>query len=124
MIWFADRYSEDSVKALYTFPTLKQLEGFIQTRLNPVMHSGYYNTILNPEQDSLKTKQIRNSFMIFRSSSKAASVEGVDVDYLSLDEYDRVPKQAEDSAVESMSSSKFGWKRRWSTPKHKWAFVA
>lgn len=86
MIWFADRYSEDSVKALYTFPTIKQLEGFIQTRLNPVMHSGYYNTILNPEQDSLKTKQIRNSFMIFRSSSKSASVEGVDVDYLSLDE--------------------------------------
>lgn len=33
-----------------------------------------------------------------------------------MDEYDRVPKQAEDSAMESMSSSKFGWRRRWSTP--------
>lgn len=64
----------------------------------------------------MKEKQIRNSFLIFRSSSKSSSVEGVDVDYLSLDEYDRVPSQAEDSATESMSSSKFKILRRWSTP--------
>lgn len=76
MIWFVDRYSEDAVKALYTFPTNRQLEGFVQTRLNPVLHKGYYSTILNPNQDSMKTKQIRNSFMIFRSSSKAGAVEG------------------------------------------------
>lgn len=44
---------------------------------------------------------------------------------LSLDEYDRVPAQAEDSAMESMASSKFKYRRRWSTPKQtlKWDFV-
>lgn len=116
MLWFADRYSEDAVKCLYAFPTYRQLDSFVQTRLNPVLHKGYYSTILSPENDSIKSKQIRKSFLLFRSASKASSVEGVDVDYLSLDEYDRISKQAEESAIESMSSSKFQWNRRWSTP--------
>lgn len=123
MLWFADRYSEDAVKCLYAFPTYRQLDSFVQTRLNPVLHKGYYSTILSPENDSIKSKQIRKSFLLFRSASKASSVEGVDVDYLSLDEYDRISKQAEESAIESMSSSKFQWNRRWSTPKQTWVLA-
>ena len=38
------------------------------------------------------------------------------IDYLSLDEYDRVPSSSESSAMESMSSSPFKVIRRWSTP--------
>ena len=38
------------------------------------------------------------------------------IDYLSLDEYDRVNALAESSALESMSSSPFKVVRRWSTP--------
>ncbi|BCK59752.1 terminase large subunit [Staphylococcus phage vB_SauH_DELF3] len=38
------------------------------------------------------------------------------IDYLSLDEYDRVNVLAESSALESMSSSPFKVVRRWSTP--------
>lgn len=38
------------------------------------------------------------------------------IDYLSLDEYDRVNNLAESSALESMSSSPFKVVRRWSTP--------
>lgn len=38
------------------------------------------------------------------------------IDYLSLDEYDRVNTLAESSALESMSSSQFKVVRRWSTP--------
>ena len=123
MIWFADRYSKDGVKALYTFPTNKQLKTFIKTRLDPVLAKGYYSTLVNDKDNTQEQKKIRDSFVIFRSSSKAGAVEGIDIDYLSLDEYDRVPKQAEDSAMESMASSKFKYRRRWSTPKHKWAFV-
>ena len=96
--------------------TYRQLDSFIQTRLDPVLHKGYYSTILSPEGDSIKSKKLRNSFLIFRSANKASSVEGVDIDYLSLDEYDRIGKMAEDSAMESMSSSKFQLVRRWSTP--------
>lgn len=64
----------------------------------------------------MKEKVIRNSFLIFRSSSKASALEGIDVDAVYLDEYDRVGNSAEDSAVQSMSSSKFRYLRRFSTP--------
>jgi len=116
MIHFADLHSYAGVKCLYTFPTNRQMEEFVATRLNPLLESGYYSTIVDKSSDSLKKKKIRNSFLIFRSSSKGASVEGVDIDYLSLDEYDRVGSSAEISAMESMSSSQFGVLRRWSTP--------
>mgnify|MGYP003362150808 CR=1 FL=1 len=52
---------------------------------------------------------------IVHSPNKYRETEGI--------KNDRVPKQAEDSAMESMASSKFKYRRRWSTPKHKWAFV-
>ena len=54
--------------------------------------------------------------MFFRTSSTPKALEGVDIDYLSLDEYDRVPSSSESSAMESMSSSPFKVIRRWSTP--------
>lgn len=116
MIHFADTHSYDAVKCLYTFPTNDQMTKFVQTRLDPVLERGYYSTIVNPEVNSLKAKQIRNSFLYFRTSSKPGAVEGVDIDYLSMDEYDRVPALAEASALESMSSSPYQIVTRWSTP--------
>lgn len=116
MLHFADVNSYAGVKCLYTFPTNRQMEEFVATRLDPVLNEGYYASILDTNVNSLKKKKIRNSFLIFRSASKGASVEGVDIDYLSLDEYDRVSASAEISAMESMSSSSFGVVRRWSTP--------
>ena len=116
MLQFADVNSYAGVKCLYTFPTNRQMEEFVATRLDPVLNEGYYASILDANVNSLKKKKIRNSFLIFRSASKGASVEGVDIDYLSLDEYDRVSASAEISAMESMSSSSFGVVRRWSTP--------
>jgi len=86
MLWFADRYSEDKIKALYTFPTYRALEDFVKTRLNPVIHAGYYSTILSTEGDSVKSKKFRDSFLLFRTSGTASAVEGVDIDYLALDE--------------------------------------
>lgn len=64
----------------------------------------------------MKEKHIRDSFLIYRSSSRSSAVEGVDADSVFLDEYDRVGAQAEDSAVQSMSSSQFKYLRRFSTP--------
>lgn len=116
MMHFADKHSYAGVKCLYTFPTNRQMKDFVSTRLNPLLETGYYSTISDPRMDSLEKKKIRNSFLLFRSSSKGAAVEGVDIDYLSLDEYDRVSASAEISAVESMTSSSFGVLRRWSTP--------
>lgn len=116
MLQFADTHSYDAVKCLYTFPTNEQMTKFVQTRLDPVLQNGYYSTIVDQEVNSLKAKKIRNSFLYFRSSSKPGAVEGVDIDYLSMDEYDRVPALAEASALESMSSSPYKIVNRWSTP--------
>lgn len=116
MIHFADTHSYAGVKCLYTFPTNRQMEEFVGTRLNPLLESGYYATLVDKSNDSLKKKKIRNSFVLFRSSSKGAAVEGIDIDYLSMDEYDRVAPSAEISATESMTSSQFHILRRWSTP--------
>ncbi|AFQ96318.1 terminase large subunit [Bacillus phage vB_BceM_Bc431v3] len=116
MIHFADQHSYAGVKCLYTFPTNRQMKDFVSTRINPLLEAGYYSTISDPKVDSLEKKKIRNSFILFRSSSKGAAVEGVDIDFLSLDEYDRVTASAEISAMESMSSSQFKILRRWSTP--------
>ncbi|ANM46000.1 terminase large subunit [Bacillus phage Belinda] len=116
MMHFADIHSYAGVKCLYTFPTNRQMKDFVSTRINPLLASGYYGSITDPYVDSLDKKKIRNSFLIFRSSSKAAAVEGIDIDYLSMDEYDRVPASAEQSAIESMASSQFKIMRRWSTP--------
>lgn len=92
------------------------MEEFVGTRLDPILSEGYYSTIIDPYVNSLKKKKLRNSFLIFRSASKGAAVEGLDIDYLALDEYDRVSPNAEISAMESMSSSEFGVVRKFSTP--------
>ena len=79
MLWFADRYSEYNVKCLYTFPTNRQLKTFIKTRLDPVLAKGYYSTLISDKDNTQEQKKIRNSFLIFRSSSKAGAVEGIDI---------------------------------------------
>lgn len=86
-------------------------------RLNPILSSvPYYANIIDPNMNSIDSKKIRNSFLTFRTSSKPGSVEGINADFVSLDEYDRVPAQSVQSAENSMSSSNFHIFRRWSTP--------
>ena len=92
------------------------MDTFVKTRFDPVLSKGYYATIIDDRKSSMKEKQIRDSFLIFRSSSKPGAVEGVDVDTVYLDEYDRVPTTSEASARQSMSSSNMQRLRRFSTP--------
>lgn len=93
------------------------MKDFVKTRLDPVLRKGYYSTIVNPDLNSQEVKQIRDSFVYFRTSSKPGALEGVDADYIALDEYDHVTGQAEMSAEQAMSSSKYKIFNRWSTPK-------
>ena len=56
-------------------------------RLNSVLESNpYYKSVINPNINSIDVKQIRNSFLTFRTSSKPGSVEGVNADMVLLDE--------------------------------------
>jgi len=70
------------------------MKDFVSTRINPLLESGYYSTITDKNIDSLEKKKIRNSFLLFRSSSKGAAVEGVDIDYLSLNSWGYVMEVA------------------------------
>lgn len=92
------------------------MQDFVKTRLDPVLQNGYYSTILDKDTDSLKVKKLRDSFVFFRTSSKPGAFEGIDTDYISLDEYDRANHLADSSAEQSMSSSKYKIMNRWSTP--------
>ena len=116
MIWWADVHSQAGVNCLYTFPTLKQMRDFVQMRLNSVLNSSpYYRSIIG-DTNSVNVKQIRNSFLTFRTSSKSSSVEGINADFASVDEYDHVSASAEQSIEGSISSSPYKVLRRWSTP--------
>ena len=98
------------------------MNDFVRQRLDPVLQLPYYRAIIDPNMNSINAKRIRNSNMSFRTSSKPGSVEGLNVDMVSIDEFDRANIQAIQSAENSMSSSKFKVSRKWSTPKHMWAF--
>lgn len=93
------------------------MQDFYKQRIRTEFDSGYYSTLVNPQQMSMNQMKIRDSTVMFRSSSKGASMEGIQVDLLSLDEYDRLDSLAEQSALESMKSSNYQMVRRWSTPK-------
>ena len=116
MLHFADVHSYAAVKCLYTFPTNRQMEEFVGSRLNPVLQKGYYSTIVDPDVDSLKRKKIRNSFLFFRSTATGAALHADHIDYRSLDQHDRVTAGAVISAIESMASSRLVYVPSWSTP--------
>ena len=127
LLWWADSHSYAGPKCLYTFPTLNQMQTFTQTRLDPVISSSaYYKSIMDDYQEldkgktkkinSVRQKKLRNTYIIFRSSSTPKQVEGVDADIVFMDEYDRVNPLAEESIKNNITSSKFQIFRRWSTP--------
>lgn len=113
---FLDTHSYDKVKALYTFPTKSNMNDHVSTRINPLLEKGYYGEIADKRMDSNNVKRIRDSIIYFRTSSKSSALEGIDIDLMMLDEYDHVNPSAEQSAIESMSSSKYKIANRWSTP--------
>lgn len=111
------RYSPSLYESIrLTQMTYRQLQDFYKQRIRTEFDSGYYSTLVNPQQMSMNQMKIRDSTVMFRSSSKGASMEGIQVDLLSLDEYDRLDSLAEQSALESMKSSNYQMVRRWSTP--------
>ena len=63
------------------------MQDFVKMRLNPVLDSvPYYQGIVDQNMNSIDSKKIRNSFLTFRTSSKPGSVEGINADYVALDE--------------------------------------
>lgn len=70
--------------------TYRQLNDFIKQRLFPEFEKGYYATLVDHNKMTQNMMMIRDSTLMFRTSSQGSSMEGMDIDYVSLDEYDRV----------------------------------
>lgn len=90
MIYLADSRSYDRLNLLYTFPTYRQLQDFYKMRIKPEFESGYYSKIVDKVHGMSQNQiKIRDSRILFRSSSSGANMEGSDIDAVFLDEYDR-----------------------------------
>lgn len=62
----------------------------MKQRLFPEFESGYYRTLIkDPKETTQEMMKIRDSSLVFRTSRQGSSMEGLQVDFLSLDEYDR-----------------------------------
>lgn len=114
-LWFAD--TKSPVNIVYTFPRDSQLRKFSSSRVHPaIKQSDRLKNLLSMETNSIYTKKIKDSYLFMTSAWGENLGEGVDCDLLCLDEYDRMADGVEIAFSESLSSSRYGWIRRWSTP--------
>lgn len=104
-------------KAMYIFPRNQQMVDFSKSRISPVFqNSEYFESLVDKSLNSISTKKIGNSYLFMRSGWSGATGEGVDTDFLAIDEYDRMKDGVELAFQEGLKSSKYGLMRRWSTP--------
>lgn len=104
-------------KAMYIFPRNQQMVDFSKSRVAPVLNSGhYFEQFVDKNLNSVSTKKIGDSYLFMRSGFGSALGEGADTSYLAIDEYDRMKDGVELAFQEGLSSSEYGWMRRWSTP--------
>lgn len=104
-------------KAMYIFPRNQQMVDFSKSRISPVFQgSDYFRDLIDKDMNSVSTKKILESYLFMRSGWGGALGEGADVDFLAIDEYDRMKEGVELAFQEGLKSSKWGLMRRWSTP--------
>lgn len=115
-IWFLDTHP--MVSAMYTFPRKEQMEDFSNTRISPIFEeSPYLTSRLDNRMNNVRLKRLTNGSTLFlRSAWGSALGEGQAIDWLGLDEYDRMKDGVELAFIESMKSSRYNLLRRWSTP--------
>ena len=114
-LWFASQHK--NVNIMYTFPTKAQMEDFSKTRVDPVIkNSEYLSKKINPSINSVSTKALGNNNIFMRTAGDGSQGEGADIDMYCADEYDRMKAGIETAFEESLSSSPYGYMRRWSTP--------
>lgn len=107
----------EETKAMYIFPRAQQMHDFSKSRISPVLNSSeYFKALIDSHNDSTEMKKIGDSYLVMRSGWGSALGEGVDIDHLSIDEYDRMQGNVELAFQEGLSSSKYNLLRRWSTP--------
>lgn len=116
VIWFLSEHP--NTKAVYTFPSDRQMGDFSQTRIDPVFEEADYLRALKGKVFNVGLKEIRgvNSYLYLRSTTTGRLGEGIDADAVYFDEKDRMPDKVEDAFRQSLSASAFGYLREFSTP--------
>lgn len=106
-----------NTKWIYTFPRDRQLVDFSTTRLTEALNESPRMKKLFGIPNQIYTKRIgQNSFLFMRSAWESNLGEGVDADGVTFDEKDRMQDQIEVAFEESLTSSKFHFRRDVSTP--------
>ncbi|MCT6889435.1 MAG: phage terminase large subunit family protein [Lactobacillus sp.] len=118
IMYLADYYSNEAINFLYSFPTYRQVNDFKKGRIDTQISNGYYSNIIDKNNNSLSQMSIRNSRIYFRTASKASAVEGVNLDGIFYDEFERYAgTNGEESGAQSLKgNNRMGIIRRWSTP--------
>ena len=110
-------HANSNTKWIYCFPRDKQLVDFSTTRLSEALNESPRMKKLFGVPNQIYTKRIgASSFLLMRSAWESNLGEGVDADGVSFDEKDRMQDQIEVAFEESLSSSKFHFRRDISTP--------
>lgn len=114
VVWFLSTHP--GTKYLYTFPRDRQLQDFVNSRMNKAFMETPRMRALLGSPNQVYMKKIRDSYLILRSAWESNLGEGVDADGVTLDERDRMRKGVEIAFKESLSASKWGLLREVSTP--------
>lgn len=109
--------THNKVNAMYIFPRDSLMADFSKSRITPCLEdSKYLASMVDKTANSVSTKNINGNYLFLRSGWSGALGEGTDLDYLAIDEYDRMKPNIEVAFQEGLSSSTHGYLRRWSTP--------
>ncbi len=114
-LFLLTKYEHTSL--IYTFPRDKQLRKFSQTRVDKMIdESPYFSKLCPPKDRNVYLKPIGTSLWHLVSAWETGLGEGTPADFLFFDEYDRMRDEVETAFSESISSSRFGFISRFSTP--------
>lgn len=119
-VWIADQLG---LNVLYVFPAQKQLQEFVQARLNPVLAmSDYLKSRIESDipdakrVETLSLKRVGKGYVYFRGSQNVKQIVSVDADCVILDERDRFEERNVPYIDKRMLASKLKWRREVSTP--------
>lgn len=119
-IWVAEHLGK---VVLYVFPAFKQLQEFVQARVNPVLMASDYlvskiDDVESREKkvETLGLKKIGRGFIYFRGSQNAKQIITVDADMVILDERDRFTEENVPYIDKRLLASNLKWRREISTP--------
>jgi len=104
-----------------TFPAQKQLQEFVQARLNPVLNMSDYlkdrvESVQGKRVETLGLKKIGKGDIYFRGSTNEKQIISVDADCVFLDERDRFDERNVPFIDKRMNASDLKWRREISTP--------